>query len=335
MRRRWKRFRHRLEWLGLRLATALLPRLPRRWVARAAKGAGVLVFYLDRRGREMAEENLRAALGDQYDYAQRRCIARKSYSVFARTMCDLLGARQLNQENYRRYLKVENIEELAKLRARGENFVFLSAHQGNFEWAGLACGFEGYPTMVVAESLKNKTLGRFFQENRQVAGHQIIPQEGSMVRLLKRVKRGGVTGMLVDLNLRPHEAATVIEGFGMKMCVTFLHAVLALRGPARLVPVEGRSLPDGTCQVRFHAPLQIPADATYAQVAQLCWDFYEARIRAQPEEWLWAYRHWRYKPENATRPYPAYAQSDPAFEELLRKVAAPDAARPELPAKAG
>jgi lauroyl/myristoyl acyltransferase len=157
-----------------------------------------------------------------------------------------------------------------------------------------------------------------------------------MVRLLKRVKRGGVTGMLVDLNLRPHEAATVIEGFGLKMCVTFLHAVLALRGPARLVPVEGRSRPDGTCLVRIHAPLEIPAGATYAQVTQLCWDFFEARIRAHPEEWLWAYRHWRYKPQQATRSYPAYAQPDAAFEELLRKLAPSLAASPpESPPKAG
>jgi lauroyl/myristoyl acyltransferase len=283
----------------------------------------------------MAEENLRAAMGDQYDFAERRRIARKSYSVFARTMCDLLGARRLTPENYRRYLKIENIEELARLRARGESFVLLCAHQGNFEWASLACGFAGYPAMVVAESLKNKRLGRFFQENRQVAGHQIISQQGSMVRLLKRVKRGGVTGMLVDLNLRPHEAATVIEGFGLKMCVTFLHAMLALRGPARLVPVEGRSLPDGTCHVRIHVPLEIPVGATYTQVAQLCWDFFEARIRARPEEWLWAYRHWRYKPQQATRPYPAYAQPDATFEELLRKLAPPSASNPpELTPKA-
>ena len=61
-----------------------------------------------------------------------------------------------------------------------------------------------------------------------------------MLRLLKAVKRGGATGMLLDLNLRPTQAATVIESFGpegLEMCVTFLHAILAQRVGTLLVPV--------------------------------------------------------------------------------------------------
>ena len=43
-----------------------------------------------------------------------------------------------------------------------------------------------------------------------------------MLRLLKTVKRGGATGMLLDLNLPPSQAATIIESFGPggpEMCV--------------------------------------------------------------------------------------------------------------------
>jgi len=126
----------------------------------------------------------------------------------------------------------------------------------------------------------------------------------------------------VDLNLRPSEAATVIDAFGMKMCVTFLHAILVQRGPARLVPAEGRSLPDGTCQVVFHEPLVIAPDATFQQIAQQCWNYFEPTIRAHPEEWLWAYRHWRYKPAQAPREYPFYAQVSPEFDRLMEPAAA-------------
>ena len=146
-----------------------------------------------------------------------------------------------------------------------------------------------------------------------------------MIRLLKHVRRGGVAGMLADLNLRPGDAATVIDAFGMKMCVTFLHAVLAQRGPARLVPAEGRSLPDGTCRVVVHPPLEIPEGASLRQIAQLCWDFFEPTIRTNPNEWLWAYRHWRFKPASTTRLYPFYAQECADFDKLIERVAAPEA----------
>ena len=146
-----------------------------------------------------------------------------------------------------------------------------------------------------------------------------------MVRMLKHVKRGGRSGMLLDLNFNPGEAATVIDTFGLKLCATFLHAVLALRGGARLVPLEGRSQPDGTCHVVLHPPLEFPPGANYRQVAQRCWDFFEPVIRENPHHWMWAYKHWRYKPKNATRDYPFYAAESPEFEELLERIAREEA----------
>ena len=323
MRRRWIRIRHRLEWLGLGLLANLLPLLPRRVVVWVANGLSGLVFRFDSRGRAVTLANLEAAFGDQYTPAQRLKIARGSYRNFARTMFDLFWAKALTPKNYRRYIKVENAHILHALQRRGESAVMVCIHHGNFEWASLAVGFEGTPVTIVTERLKNPSVSNFFKRCRETSGHRIIAQESSMIRLLKHVRRGGVAGMLADLNLRPHEAATVIDTFGMKMCVTFLHSVLAQRGPAKLVPTEGISLPDGTCRVVFHPPLEIAPDATVQQIAQQCWDFFEPTIRANPQDWLWAYRHWRYKPNNATQSYPYYATPCKEFDRLLESLRTP------------
>ena len=136
--------------------------------------------------------------------------------------------------------------------------VFLCVHQGNWEWASVACGILGFGNMVVTESFKNPRLTDVFRRLRQTSGQVIIPQENSLIRMLKVAKRGGATGMLIDLNLAPSQAATVIEGFGMKMCVPLIHAVLAQRGNAMLVPVETRPNVDGTCQVIAHPEVEWP-----------------------------------------------------------------------------
>ena len=299
------------------LLAHLLPLLPRRVVVWMANGLSGLVFRFDARGRAVTLANLEAAFGEQYTAAQRLKIARGSYRNFARTMFDLFWAKALTQKNYRRYIKVENAHILHELQQRGDSAVMVCIHHGNFEWASLAVGFEGTPVTIVTERLKNPSVSNFFKRCRETSGHRIIAQESSMIRLLKHVRRGGVAGMLADLNLRPHEAATVIDTFGMKMCVTFLHSVLAQRGPAKLVPTEGISLPDGTCRVVFHPPLEIAPDATVQQIAQQCWDFFEPTIRAKPQDWLWAYRHWRYKPSNTSQRYPYYATPCKEFDRLL------------------
>jgi hypothetical protein len=62
--------------------------------------------------------------------------------------------------------------------------------------------------------------------------------------------------------------------------------------------------------------IQIPAGATHQEIAQACWDSFEPVVRRNPAPWLWMYKHWRYKPIAAPRPYPFYSQESPFFEQI-------------------
>jgi lauroyl/myristoyl acyltransferase len=145
------------------------------------------------------------------------------------------------------------------------------------------------------------------------------------------VKRGGTTGILVDLNLRPSQAATVIEGFGLKMCVPVLHAVLVQRVNAIAVPVETEPYDDGTCRVTAYPGLNFAPGMSLQEIAQQCWDAFEPMIRRRPDLWLWPYKYFRYRPKDATRPYPFYARESSPFEKLLRSLANPPAKTPRKP----
>ncbi|HET6408933.1 MAG TPA: hypothetical protein VFG14_13690, partial [Chthoniobacteraceae bacterium] len=141
------------------------------------------------------------------------------------------------------------------------------------------------------------------------------------LRLLKVAKRGGVTGMLIDLNLRPDQASTAIEAFGpngLLMCVPLLHAILAQRVGALIVPFETQPLEDGRCRVIAHPPIETSASTSIAEICQRCWSVMEPVIHARPHEYLWAYKHFRYRPKHAKRPYPAYSNESGKFEKLLR-----------------
>lgn len=317
----WKSIRYRIERSGLDLLTWIIPRFSRRHCVQLGFLLGDLAFVLDARGRTVARANLECAFGARYTATQRREIMRASYRTFVQTMLDLFWAQNLTPANYRDYLRLEGFDALRERHARSPGgSVFLCVHQGNFEWASLACGFEGFGNCVVAENFKNPLLSEVFNRLREISGQKIVPQKNSMLRLLKAVKRGGAAGMLLDLSLHPLQTATIIEGFGLKMCVTVLHAILAQRAGTLLVPVETAPLPDGTCRVIAHPPVEWPAGAKPHEIAQRCWDVFEPILLANPHGWLWAYKHFRYRPRNATRPYPAYANDSLEFEELLKEI---------------
>jgi lauroyl/myristoyl acyltransferase len=291
---------------------------------RIAHLLGDAACFLDRKGRAIALENLECAFGDRFDAAQRRRMACASYRNFARTMLDLFWSPSLTPENFRTYIHVSGFDEIReRLIRESRGAVFMCVHQGNWEWANLAVGFLGLDTAVVAEKFKNPSLTTVFSGLRQISGQQIISQENSLLRLLKVIKRRGHAGMLIDLSLRPTQAATVIEGFGLEMCVPLLHAVLAERTGALLIPVETEPLPDGTCRVTAHREVEWRPGASVRDIAQCCWDRFEPIIAARPGDYLWPYKHFRYRPDDTARPYPAYANHSGAFEKLRRETIAP------------
>lgn len=354
---RWKQFRYRLESRALEGLAWFWPRLSRDHAVKLALVLGDLAFALDGRGRAVALGNLECVFGDRFTPRERRWLARLSYRNFVRTMLDLFWAPNLTPENWTDWLKLEGFEELRARHAQSKGgSILFCIHQGNWEWASLAFGFMGLPTIIVAENFKNPLLTATFDRLREISGHTIIPQENSMLRLLKTVKRGGSTGMLLDLNLRPSQAATIIEAFrdpavkettgstgesadrlrgetanfppvlpvspvvppGLEMCVSFLHALLAQRAGTLLFPVETQPQPDGTCRVIAHPPVEWPEGASVQEIAQRCWEAMEPIIRARPAEWLWPYKHFRYQPKDAARAYPGYANISSKFEKLRR-----------------
>lgn len=319
---RWKPFRYHLEEIACRSLARLIPKLSRRAVLSLGNSLGSLAFRLDARGRSVALSNLECAFGSQFDLEKRKEIARQSYQNFAQTMLGLFWARRLTSENFKEWMVIEGFERLrARLDQEKRGAIFMCVHQGNWEWASLACGFLGFGNVVVAENFKNPRLTEIFREVRQHSGQTLIGQDNSLLRLLKTAKRGGATGMLIDLNLRPDQSATLIEAFGpggLRMCVPLLHAVLAQRANALLVPVETEPLPDGRCRIIAHPALELSQDLDLAQIAQRCWDFFEPVIRARPGNYLWPYKHFRYRPKGSTRGYPSYANESGKFERLAK-----------------
>src|SRR5262252_6488046 len=114
MRSRWKRIRYRLEWLGLLLATKLIPFCSRRVCYHIARSAGALLSFIDRHRYEVALNNLEVAFGGTLSPEERRKIARESFQHFARTMVDLLWSPRLTQGNFSEFIELENFDETAR-----------------------------------------------------------------------------------------------------------------------------------------------------------------------------------------------------------------------------
>jgi len=315
----WKKLRYRLEWFGLSALYMTIPLLPRRMAHLLGRALGWIAFHLDGRGRPTAMENLELVFGGEKSPLEIRDIALNSYRSFARTLVDQFWSRRLTRDNYERYCEFEVADPEVLTRARETGAIWVTPHYGNFEWIALVMGFCDYRFTIVAQDFKNPSLTEIFRKNREVSGHEVIPQRGAIMRLLKNLKRKGHAAFLTDLTIRPSKAATIIECFGRETCVTSIHAELMKRTGLAVIP--GICIPkdDGGYLFRVFASLSFGPDDDEHRIAQACWKVFEPVIRENPAPWIWMYKHWRYLPEGVDLPYPSYANANPDFEALRER----------------
>jgi lauroyl/myristoyl acyltransferase len=316
-----KKIRYRFEWLALKALALFVPLLPRRGCVHLGRWIGSLAFLLDRQGRAVALANIECAFGDRFTPAERVGIARDSYGNFARTMLDLFWAPRLNAGNASRYIELVDTEAAHACMIDGRGLIGFTSHHGNFEWGSLGFGYSDMHGSIVTETFANTLLQGIFDGLRESSGQKMIPQESSLLRMLKAVKRGESVGLLIDLNVPPSQAALAIDAFGMKMCVTGIHTVIAQRTKVPVFPFSTDPRPDGTCRVVMHPQMEFPPDATILEMTQRCWDVIEETVTRDPSRWMWSYKHWRYRPKDGTGRYPFYANTSGNFEKVLRRQA--------------
>ena len=309
--------RYRLEWLGLVLATKLIPLCSRRVCYHIAQTAGALLSFVDRDRYQVALSNLEVAFGGAFSLEQRRKMARESFQHFARTMVDLLWSPRLTQENFSQFIELQNFGETARDTGPERCLMIACYHYSNFEWLSLACGFLDLKGTIISQEFKNPSLDPIFKKLREQSGHELIPRDRGIMRLYKVLRRKGRTALLVDLTVPPSQGAVAINCFGLKTSITSAHAWLHERTGVPIVPAHCEPLANGRYRLVFHQKIANTAEMTYQEIAQACWDSFEPYVRKNPAPWLWMYKYWRYRPANPDGPYPFYANFYRPFENML------------------
>lgn len=302
-------------------AAWLLPKLPRRVILLVSNVVGVAAYGIDFRGRATAHENLRAAFAREHITPEQiRRIAIASYQVFARTFLDLFWSLRLTAANHADFIHIRMEDPGTEDLARQQGAIWVTPHFGNFEMVSLLMGFRGFRFTVVAQDFKNPALTSVFKRLREGSGHTVIRQEGAMLRLIKELKRKGHAALLTDLNIRPNKTAAAIDCFGLKTCVTTLHATLSQRLDLPVIAGVCLPLPDGSYRVTVAKALDPKTFPQVADMTQAVWDGFERHIRETPEAWMWMYKHWRFLPGTAPDgSYPSYANPNRPFREMLAR----------------
>jgi KDO2-lipid IV(A) lauroyltransferase len=310
--RGYRPVRHRLEYLAVLGVRTAVRVMPRRWLVRAGAAMGTLFCRLDRRRRETAVANVRAAFPVRTD-DECRAIVRGAFASLGRHVFDLLRFDTMSVEQMMDLVEFEGEERVEQALASGRGVMFYTGHFGSWELQIMVHAARFAPILMVARTLSNPLLEAMIERVRTRVGTRVIPRQGAVRGLLRGLLEHQSVGMMIDQHMQDRSAVTV-EFFNRPAATTSSIAALALRTGVPVIPVFALPLPDGRYRMIYETPVEMPEPESPDAVltlTQRCTDVLEMYVRRYPELWLWMHRRWRVADSAAGTRDPEAADSAP------------------------
>src|SRR3990170_8675294 len=160
------------------------------------------IFYLLwRRKRETAMRNHARIIGRPPDDPVVERMAHRTFRHFGRYIVELLSVQGWSLDAMRDRIDIEGDEHFEESRAYGKGVIFAGAHMGSIEVASTLVLLKGFQITSVAEPLP-KMLMDWLLACRAQMGVELLPATGSGMALVRRLRRGEMVALVVDMGLR-------------------------------------------------------------------------------------------------------------------------------------
>jgi len=276
--------------------------LPFPAVIMISKALGDLLFYLSKKRRSIAVENLRHALGSEKTNDEIIRIARQSCRSFFLTLLEIIKLRHIfSQPDAMERLRntTKDLDHLfskaKKIHDDSGGCIFVTPHMGNWEVLPHVSSFIGIPLAVVARPLDNEYLEKLIFEGRSSSGQVIIPKKNAMFVLQKTLQGGKSIGMLPDQSTMK---GISVDFFGRKATTTPVPAILAITYRRPIVVVAccrkmGNYSYEGFVSDPIYPGQYTSEKEEIISITREMTRRMESIIRKYPEQYLWIHNRWK------------------------------------------
>jgi Kdo2-lipid IVA lauroyltransferase/acyltransferase len=313
----WKSIRRLLEYVAFRGLIAIVWLMPVRvqrglaWIV-----ATLLCRVLPRKMTryDIATRNIRHSFGDQYSDVEIDRIIFNMWQHLVRLVCEIVQfPSRMSCENIFELIEFRNRDVVVQALCSGRPVIMLGGHYGNWETSIATFGEFGFPMGVVARSLDNPYLDRWFRDFRESTGHVLIDKNGGGEEMQDRLQNGQHLALLADQDAG--RRGVFAEFFGRPASTFKSIALMALHYDALICVGYAIRLPDEShrngwvkyelgCEGVFDPRDMTTKDPVF-ELTQHYTSALERAIRRAPEQYFWVHRRWKSAPKQRAKKPPA------------------------------
>ena len=290
-------FNYWLQYLVVRFLALLATALPVEVSHRIACGFGTLTYWILKKRRKIAFENITGALGNSLPDQRKKEIAQAAFQSAALSMMELFTVEKIKKAAHTRF-KLFGNEFLEEAFLKEQGVVLVISHLGSWEYLSFLPYFTKRPWSVVVKNIKNPYLDKAIDSMRRVMTVNPIAKDSSVRAILQELKAGHGVAILVDQ--WAGDQGLWVDFFNTKTSTTSIPARLSEKTGCALVSAYCLRKAPGHYEIHIEKPIVHNMDQPgwESTVTKDLNEVLERQILGHPEQWLWGHRRWKNKPDS-------------------------------------
>ncbi|OHC24078.1 MAG: lipid A biosynthesis lauroyl acyltransferase [Pseudomonadales bacterium RIFCSPHIGHO2_02_FULL_60_43] len=286
-------------WLGLGLLW-LIAQLPYTVLLRLGRCLGGVMYRLASSRRKIAARNLELCF-PQMSAAEREALLKENFASTGITFFEMAIAWWWPAERLRRLGTIEGLEHLRQAEADGQGVILMALHFTTLEMGGGLLGM-AQNMYGMYRPHKNPLFDYVQRRGREQRLLGVIGRD-DVRGMLKLLRAGGVVWYAPDQDYGA-QRSVFVPLFGVPAATVTATSKFARMGRAQVIPFTQQRLPDGQgYRLVIHPPLaDFPTDSEEADCLRVN-QWIEQAISACPEQYLWAHRRFKTRPEGEPKLY--------------------------------
>lgn len=256
-----------------------------------------VIYYVARYRRGITEKNLRLSFPEKSD-SERQQIARDFYRQFCYTIVESIYGYRIDEEEMRRRVVFEGMEEVNRLVAAAGGGIFMLAHIGNWEWMASVQQWlsPGVTEMNVYRRLKNRAIDRLMLAIRAKRGGVCVEKQRILREMVRyrAEKKPVAVGLLCDQKPRPEVTRTWTMFLNQETGFLDGGEVLGRKFGYPVFYVYIIREQRGIYRTQMKLLAARPEETQEGEITTAYARLLEQNIREQPALWLWTHNRWKW-----------------------------------------
>ena len=262
---------------------------------------GDTLFFLVKKRRNIAIDNLQHAFKGEKSDSEIRKLARQSCRYFFLTFLEAIKIRYMySKPDVLEWLRenTANVDKLfqtaKKLHDESAGCIFVTPHLGNWEILPRVSEYVGIPLAIVVRPLDNNYLEKLLFNNRVSGSQVIIPKKNALFKLQKTLQKGISIGMLPDQSTMK---GITIDFFGRPATTTPVPAILAINYNKPIIVLACCRTQDNNYVGFISNPIRsgeyTSEKEEIIRITKEITREMEFIIRKYPDQYLWMHNRWK------------------------------------------